>query len=314
MGCNSPSAVRVQSRKFSRTRNLPLAQRTTDSRRGGHSSLLHPRTAPQRGSESGNYFKMKLLSYDGLVAGWLYCHFSVEGEDCVFPENEKYFSMQKINLAFLEEIEEQIKIEIKQNCDQIYSKSFKLNQRSKTLFPNIKRSVRLSDVFKIEVSLPNNKLKPIMFLVDHIKRGKNTTFEAWLRNAHKNRVGNMFLEYYMENLFLQNERRLRTRKAIHPDSLEYAKTIAAKKINQKEIENEKLGVEEKEKDRKQFVIKKKIEEADKRILKINNSVNMMLMEIRVNQGIIPVMPCLRKSRATYNFGKEDIKSITSISN
>jgi hypothetical protein len=91
----------------------------------------------------------------------------------------------------------------------------------------------LSDVFKVEVTLPGISIRAVMFLVDHIKRGKNTTFEAWLRNRHKNRVGNMFIEYYMENLFLENERQLRTRKAIHPNSLEYAKTIAAKKIKQK---------------------------------------------------------------------------------
>lgn len=57
--------------------------------------------------------------------------------------------MQKINLAFLEEIEEEINIQIKQNNQLIFEKTFRLNQRSKTLFPNLKKPVRLSDVFKI---------------------------------------------------------------------------------------------------------------------------------------------------------------------
>ena len=104
----------------------------------------------------------------------------------------------------------------------------------------------------------------------------------------------MYIEYYMENLFLENERQLRTRKAIHPDSLEYAKTIAARKINDRqesELQQEK-GI------KNSILVKRKIEEADKRILLINNSVNLMLLEIKNNEA---PGPSLKKTKATFSY-------------
>lgn len=89
-----------------------------------------------------------------------------------------------------------------QNTEPIYNKAFSLTQRCKTIFPNIKKAVRLSDVIAIELYHCNKIVKPVIFLVDHIKRGKTTFFEAWLRNKYKNKMGNLNLEYFLENIYL----------------------------------------------------------------------------------------------------------------
>lgn len=114
-----------------------------------------------------------LISYDGLVTGWLYCEFAFEGEDTKAKE-ERFLSLQKVNLTFLEEIEEDIKVEIKRNTESIYEKVIKLTQRGKTLFPNLRMPVKVSDVIRMEIT-SSQVIKPIMFLVDRIKRGKSST-------------------------------------------------------------------------------------------------------------------------------------------
>lgn len=83
-------------------------------------------------------------------------------------------SLQKVNLTFLEEIEEDIKVEIKRNTESIYEKVIKLTQRGKTLFPNLRMPVKVSDVIRMEIT-SSQVIKPIMFLVDRIKRGKSST-------------------------------------------------------------------------------------------------------------------------------------------
>jgi hypothetical protein len=40
--------------------------------------------------------------------------------------------------------------------------------------------------------------------VDSVKRGKTSTYEVWLRNKIKNKVGDLRLEYFLDNLYLDN--------------------------------------------------------------------------------------------------------------
>lgn len=83
--------------------------------------------------------------------------------------------MQKINLTFLEEIEDEIKLEIKRNTESIFEKVVKITQRGKTIFPNIRLPVKVSDVIRMEFTANLQMIRPIMFLVDRIKRGKSST-------------------------------------------------------------------------------------------------------------------------------------------
>ena len=124
------------------------------------------------------------------MTGWLYCEFAFEGEDTRAKE-ERFLSLQKVNLTFVEEIEEEIKVEIKRNTESIYEKVIKLTHRSKTLFPNIRMPVRVSDVIRMEITSISQAIKPIMFLVDRIRRGKPSSIEFWLRNRHKNKAGSV---------------------------------------------------------------------------------------------------------------------------
>jgi hypothetical protein len=72
------------------------------------------------------------------------------------------------------------------------------------LFPNIKVPVKMSDVFTIDLVHRSLKIKPIKFVVDSIKRGKTSTYEVWLRNLLKNKVGELKVEYFLENIYLEN--------------------------------------------------------------------------------------------------------------
>lgn len=106
-------------------------------------------------------------------------------------------------------------------------------------------------------------------------------------------MGHFNLEYFLENIYLENERRVFSRKAIIPNSEEHIKT----RLVTKEVEQEK---EELEKAKKILKIKK-IEEADKRILKVNNDLNKMINQIRINEH---AMPCLRRQQSNK---PEDVK-------
>ena len=41
------------------------------------------------------------------------------------------------------------------------------------------------------------QFKTVSFLVDHVKRGKTTYFEAWIRNKHNKKMGDLKLEYFL---------------------------------------------------------------------------------------------------------------------
>lgn len=100
-----------------------------------------------------------------------------------------------------------------------------LTQTSKTLFPNIKNSIRYSDVIRISLKNQENKFRTLSFLVDNIKRGKTAYYETWLRNRYNNKSGEVKIEYFLENLFLEDERKVLSRRAVFPNSLA---TISAK--------------------------------------------------------------------------------------
>lgn len=76
-----------------------------------------------------------------------------------------------------------------------------------------------------------------------------------------------------------------SRKAIVPNSVEHAKTQLVAKGEQERLEIEKA---------KKLLMEKKIEEADKRILKVNNDLNKMINQIRINEH---AMPCLRRQQS-----------------
>ena len=79
-----------------------------------------------------------------------------------------------------------------------------MNNTSKTLFPNIKNNIKFSDVVRITLNNTEHSFKVISFLVDNIKRGTTANYETWLKNKYNNKAGNVKVEYFLENLFLEN--------------------------------------------------------------------------------------------------------------
>lgn len=153
-----------------------------------------------------------------MIKGWLYCHICLEGQDPVKIES-KYLYIHKLSFHFLEDYENEFRLEIFQNTEPIYEKKFILTQTSKTLFPNIKNTIRYSDVIRISLNTEENKFRTISFLVDTIKRGKTAYYETWLRNRYNNKSGDVKVEYFLENLFLEDDRKVLSRKAVFPKSL-----------------------------------------------------------------------------------------------
>jgi len=73
----------------------------------------------------------------------------------------------------------------------------------------------MSDVFSIDIPHRKIMIKPIKFVIDSVRRGKTSIYEVWLRNTIKNRVGNLRIEHFIENIYLENERKIFTRKGIY---------------------------------------------------------------------------------------------------
>lgn len=69
--------------------------------------------------------------------------------------------------------------------------------KSKSLFPNIKIPVRMSDVFTLSIQSRHLFVKDVKFLTESIKRGKTSNYEVWLRNKLKNKMGEMKVEYFL---------------------------------------------------------------------------------------------------------------------
>lgn len=47
----------------------------------------------------------------------------------------------------------------------------------------------MSDMFIVRLKNSKTIIKEIKFLVDHIKRGKTSFYEVWIRNVLKNKIG-----------------------------------------------------------------------------------------------------------------------------
>jgi hypothetical protein len=47
----------------------------------------------------------------------------------------------------------------------------------------------MSDMFTVYLKNSRANIREIKFLVDHIKRGKTSFYEVWIRNLLKNKVG-----------------------------------------------------------------------------------------------------------------------------
>jgi hypothetical protein len=127
-----------------------------------------------------------------MIKGWLYCLVGEEG--CLVKHsNEKYLYIHKINLFFLEDCESELTLAIFQNQTPIYEKRFIPSLNSKTLFPNLRNSIRYSDVIRIILLSNHHQFNPISILVDKVKRGKTTYFESWIRNKYNNKAGDIRL-------------------------------------------------------------------------------------------------------------------------
>lgn len=57
--------------------------------------------------------------------------------------------------------------------------------------------MKLSDMLTVELQHPSYKIRLIKFVADSIRRGKTSTYEVWLRNSIKNRVGDLKIEYFL---------------------------------------------------------------------------------------------------------------------
>lgn len=86
-----------------------------------------------------------------------------------------------------------------------------------TILPKLKKKVKLSD--RIEFSF-GDKILPVSFLVDMVKRGKTAQYSVWLRNELKNKVGEMKLQYFLDNVWMENERITFTRRNVLPNLMQ----------------------------------------------------------------------------------------------
>jgi hypothetical protein len=75
----------------------------------------------------------------------------------------------------------------------------------------------MSDVITVTIDHSGISIREVKFVVDSVKRGKTSTYEAWLRNPIKNKIGDIKIEYFLENLFLDNERQIFARNGIYPN-------------------------------------------------------------------------------------------------
>lgn len=62
----------------------------------------------------------------------------------------------------------------------------------------------MSDVLTASIGHEEINIKEIKFVTDSIKRGKTSIYEVWLRNNGKNKVGDLKIEYFLDNIFLLN--------------------------------------------------------------------------------------------------------------
>ena len=66
-----------------------------------------------------------------------------------------------------------------------------MTNTTKTVFPNIKNSIKYSDVIRISLVSEEHKFKTFSILVDTIKRGKTAHYETWLKNKFNNRAADV---------------------------------------------------------------------------------------------------------------------------
>ncbi|MCB0369023.1 MAG: hypothetical protein KDD45_06105 [Bdellovibrionales bacterium] len=68
-----------------------------------------------------------------------------------------------------------------------------ITHETKTIFPNLKLSIKYSDVIQLYINQPDQPFKLISILIDKIKRGKTAKYEAWIRNKFNNKAGNIII-------------------------------------------------------------------------------------------------------------------------
>jgi hypothetical protein len=139
---------------------------------------------------------------DGLYVGCLFCELEAGGEGEAPSGN--FFYLHKIEIILLEPLEHSSHLRIRHNTTPLLNKKLHLRNRNKSLFPNLKIPVRMSDVLVVEFEHGSVSIRDVRFVMDSVKRGKTSTFEAWLRNPLKNKVGDIKIEYFLENMYLDN--------------------------------------------------------------------------------------------------------------
>lgn len=116
----------------------------------------------------------------------------------------------------LDDVIEAFTIKIYKNEDVLFEKKIKIVQKDNFFLANIKDQVKLSDSINVDLipesiagisELSNSKkvkIRRIQILIDNIIRGKTSVFETWIRNEIKNKVGDIAIEYFLENIYLDN--------------------------------------------------------------------------------------------------------------
>jgi hypothetical protein len=87
------------------------------------------------------------LLLDGLCVGCLFCEVS-EGGEGPCPAGS-FFCLHKIEIILTEQLDNTFTLTFRNNLQPLFEKPFQMQTRSKTLFPNVKVPVRMSDVASI---------------------------------------------------------------------------------------------------------------------------------------------------------------------
>lgn len=195
--------------------------------------------------------------------GCLYCVVSDKQEDD--HELSKHFLyVHKFALQFVDSIPHTFKMRVSKNDLEIYETSFHQHSKTKSLFPNLKVPVNMSDVIIIDITHRHVRIKPVKFVIDSIRRGKTSAYEVWLRDMVQNKMGELKIEYFLDNFYLDNERQMFSRRAI----------LANKTLNPSSI-----SIEQEKEKAKRSVIIKQLQEAEWRIKKIDVSMHKILKHL-----------------------------------
>ena len=85
---------------------------------------------------------------DGLYVGSMFCELS-DGGEAASPST--FFYLHKIEIILLEQLEHSFTLTVSNNLAPLFEKKFQMHTRTKTLFPNVKKPVKMSDVATVRL-------------------------------------------------------------------------------------------------------------------------------------------------------------------